>query len=602
MAINPEEINILNIPELNEVTSIQDNDLLVIGQGIFARRSTVIALYNKYGIPDIVTTLAGLQLQIDNISNSSSVLYTAQVLNPTQQDQARDNINALSRTPNGNDELIQDGLINPVYLSVDILTGVVKFVNDIEPDAEGKVYITIDDIPGLNDIIDDIINNQIVTQAVLQSSVANYKNANGDTLFSIDWNGTIDDSFIRANMTAQERTAFRDKIDAISKTPNGTDLLIGTNNKVNDIYLPDTIFGQLRWGGKFNNSGIITATANFPELEGVLIDTIDQADYYGVFFIAVMADAEEYDLDEETYKNGDWALVSGDGFIKANNSDAVQSVNGYTGTVVLNISDIPGLLDAINGRALINGSNIPSGTVWSNLTAGNSNALGGFPYQNVEASDFSYVMVSYESSWKVISKSQFISLLPSAPTGSTSIILTGGSYQRAALTGDVTASQNNNSTTIANNAVTNAKAADMPALTIKGNNAGSTSDPKDLTISQTRDMLGINNLEYKTKFRAFTGTTGIDVGGFNQYVARLVSPIGSPSTFSISGATIHGMRLLLRIAPGSACTININYRTPAGSTNTTFTTTDGNSTIELIYDKNEDVFDYIGSTGSVPAT
>lgn len=478
-----------------------------------------------------------------------------------QQDQARDNINALSRTPNGNDQLIQDGLINPVYLSVDILTGVVKFVNDIEPDAEGKVYITIDDIPGLNDVIDDIINNQIVTQAFLENSIAYYKNANGDTLFIIDWNGIIDDSFIRVNMTAQERTDFRDKIDALSKSPNGTDLLIGTNDKVNDVYLPDSIFGQVRWGGKFNNSGIITATANFPELDGVLIDTIDQEEYYGVFFIAVMNDVEEYDLDGEIYKNGDWALVAGNGFIKADNSDAVQSVNGKTGSVIININDIPNLPIEIASKLDTNLQNV------SNL-----------------------------------STNQKANFLGAIDASSTSIILSAASYQRAALTGDVTAAQNSNSTTISNNTVTNAKAADMPALSIKGNNTGSTSDPKDLTISQTREMLGINNLEYKTEFRTFSGTTGIDVGGFNQYVARLVSPVGSPSTFSISGATIHGMRLLLRIAPGSACTININYRTPGGGTSNTFTTTDGNSTIELIYDKNDNVFDYIGSTGSVPAT
>src|SRR5690606_29980432 len=42
-------------------------------------------------------------------------------------------------------------------------------------------------------------------------------------------------------------------------------------------------------------------------------------------------------------------------------------------------------------------------------------------------------------------------------TGSTSITLNGTSFQRAALTGDVTATANSNVTTIANNAVTNAK-------------------------------------------------------------------------------------------------------------------------------------------------
>jgi hypothetical protein len=66
---------------------------------------------------------------------------------------------------------------------------------------------------------------------------------------------------------------------------------------------------------------------------------------------------------------------------------------------------------------------------------------------------------------------------------------------RAALTGDVTASSGSNATTIANNAVTNVKAADMPANTIKGNNTGSTADPIDLTVAQTRTLLAINNVD-----------------------------------------------------------------------------------------------------------
>lgn len=54
--------------------------------------------------------------------------------------------------------------------------------------------------------------------------------------------------------------------------------------------------------------------------------------------------------------------------------------------------------------------------------------------------------------------------------------------QRAALTGDVTASQNSNATTIANDAVTNAKAANMASPRLKGRTTTSTGDPEDLTL------------------------------------------------------------------------------------------------------------------------
>lgn len=76
-------------------------------------------------------------------------------------------------------------------------------------------------------------------------------------------------------------------------------------------------------------------------------------------------------------------------------------------------------------------------------------------------------------------------------SGSTSITLSGTSFQRAALTGDVTASANSNATTIANNAVSNAKLADMVASSIKGRVTAGTGDPEDLTAAQVRTLLNV---------------------------------------------------------------------------------------------------------------
>jgi len=56
-------------------------------------------------------------------------------------------------------------------------------------------------------------------------------------------------------------------------------------------------------------------------------------------------------------------------------------------------------------------------------------------------------------------------------------------FKRAALTGDVTASADNNVTTIANDSVTNAKLANMAANTVKVNNTAATGDPVDLALS-----------------------------------------------------------------------------------------------------------------------
>lgn len=65
---------------------------------------------------------------------------------------------------------------------------------------------------------------------------------------------------------------------------------------------------------------------------------------------------------------------------------------------------------------------------------------------------------------------------------STSITYTSDQFQRAALTGDVTASANSNATSIANDAVTNAKLANMASPSLKGRTTASTGDPEDLTL------------------------------------------------------------------------------------------------------------------------
>lgn len=62
--------------------------------------------------------------------------------------------------------------------------------------------------------------------------------------------------------------------------------------------------------------------------------------------------------------------------------------------------------------------------------------------------------------------------------------------QRAALTGDVTASAGSNALTIANDAVTNPKLANMAQATFKGRqNAAGTGDPEDLTPAQATTIL-----------------------------------------------------------------------------------------------------------------
>jgi hypothetical protein len=120
----------------------------------------------------------------------------------------------------------------------------------------------------------------------------------------------------------------------------------------------------------------------------------------------------------------------------------------------------------------------------------------------------------------------------------TTIVYTDGTplLSRAALTGDVTASTGSNSTTIANNAVTNAKAAQMAAHTFKGNNTGSTADALDLTATELTAELNVVTSALKglapasgggtTNFLRADGTWAAPPGG------------GGGGSITISQATI----------------------------------------------------------------
>jgi hypothetical protein len=64
-----------------------------------------------------------------------------------------------------------------------------------------------------------------------------------------------------------------------------------------------------------------------------------------------------------------------------------------------------------------------------------------------------------------------------------------GGIQRSALTGDVTATAGSNSTTIANNAVTDAKIRDSAALSVIGRASNTTGDPADIVAANASEVL-----------------------------------------------------------------------------------------------------------------
>ena len=125
-------------------------------------------------------------------------------------------------------------------------------------------------------------------------------------------------------------------------------------------------------------------------------------------------------------------------------------------------------------------------------------------------------------------------------TDSTSISANWGTagqvaFERAALTGDVTASANSNATTIANDAVTNAKLANMAASTIKARITGSTGDPEDATLTQVLDLVG-SAAQGDILYRNASAWTRLGAGTSGHYL-KTQGTGANPTWAAVSGGS-----------------------------------------------------------------
>jgi len=137
-------------------------------------------------------------------------------------------------------------------------------------------------------------------------------------------------------VTTGEKYTWNDKI---SSRPDGTNLLLtGTTPKINTVYLPDYILGQLIYGGTLNasttvatlsadakaklntSSNTITLTANTATTTGW---GANKGIYYIVATAGTVFQNTEYVLSLEV---GDWLLSDGLKWTKIDNTDAVSSV------------------------------------------------------------------------------------------------------------------------------------------------------------------------------------------------------------------------------------------------------------------------------------
>jgi hypothetical protein len=135
--------------------------------------------------------------------------------------------------------------------------------------------------------------------------------------------------------------------------------------------------------GAVNYKGTWNASANSPTLTS---SVGNQGDYY------VVNIAGTTNLNGITdWQVGDWAIFNGSVWQKVDNTDAVTSVNGETGAVVLAVANIAGAVpNTVNVLAggLLTGGGALTGNVTINLDSvpsGNVSGLGTMATQNANA-------------------------------------------------------------------------------------------------------------------------------------------------------------------------------------------------------------------------
>lgn len=225
---------------------------------------------------------------------SNSTIYSKKIYNKDQIDE----------------QFYNKPLANARFLNKngDTSTGLIKFANHV-PETEAGVQYTPNNLNQLANMgkVKDVQDN-------LDTHKANKANPHEVSKGQVGLGNVTNDAQVKRTEMGQA---------------NGIATL-GSNGKIPESQLPDSVLGQVEYCDDFDASTGVDQTIRTPR----------KGDYY----ICDKAGTYNPDGTQNTqpldYQKGDWAIYNGTAWKKVDNTDAVQSVNGRTGAVVVTKEDV----------------------------------------------------------------------------------------------------------------------------------------------------------------------------------------------------------------------------------------------------------------------
>ena len=185
----------------------------------------------------------------------------------------------------------------------------------------------IDENTSIKDIVDEAVNvakeelqgNIDTVDSKVEAHIADKSNPHQVTKEQVGLGNVTNDAQVkRAEMGIAEGVATLDE-----------------SGKVPSSQLPDSVLGNVRYSGTWD------ASKNIPEL------TDNSPENSGKYYVVSIA-GSQFGIN---FEPGDWVINNGGNWAKVDNVDAVKSVNGKSGEVVIEIADISGLTDELNSKA-----------------------------------------------------------------------------------------------------------------------------------------------------------------------------------------------------------------------------------------------------------